>query len=80
MSDMSETLVKIEGANFVRDIKTMQLSSTDYTERNEYYLKVRLLKTQKQEINKLNDELSTIKSDMSEIKQLLAELIKDKNV
>ena len=74
------TLVKIEGANFVRDIKTMQLSSTDYTERNEYYLKVRLLKTQKQEINKLNDELSTIKSDMSEIKQLLAELIKDKNV
>jgi hypothetical protein len=80
MSDMSETLVKIEGANFVRDIRTMQLSSTDYTERNEYYLKVRLLKTQKQEINKLNDELSTIKSDMSEIKQLLAELIKDKNV
>jgi gluconate kinase len=77
---MSETLVKIEGANFVRDIKTMQLSSTDYTERNEYYLKVKLLKTQKQEINKLNDELSTIKSDMSEIKQLLAELIKDKNV
>ena len=73
-------LVKIEGANFVRDIRTMQLSSTDYTERNEYYLKVRLLKTQKQEINKLNDELSTIKSDMSEIKQLLAELIKDKNV
>jgi hypothetical protein len=76
----TETLVKIEGANFVRDIKTMQLSSTDYTERNEYYLKVRLLKTQKQEINKLNDELSSIKSDMSEIKQLLAELIKDKNV
>jgi gluconate kinase len=77
---MSENLVKIEGANFVRDIRTMQLSSTDYTERNEYYLKVRLLKTQKREINKLNDELSTIKSDMSEIKQLLAELIKDKNV
>jgi hypothetical protein len=77
---MSETLVKIEGANFVRDIKTMQLSSTDYTERNEYYLKVRLLKTQKQEINKLNEELSSIKNDMLDIKQLLAELIKDKNV
>jgi hypothetical protein len=76
----AETLVKIEGANFVRDIKTMQLSSTDYSERNEYYLKVRLLKTQKQEINKLNDELSTIKNDMLDIKQLLAELIKDKNV
>jgi len=74
------TLVKIEGANFVRDIKTMQLSSTDYTERNEYYLKVRLLKTQKQEINKLNEELSSIKNDMLDIKQLLAELIKDKNV
>jgi hypothetical protein len=74
------TLVKIEGANFVRDIRTMQLSSTDYTERNEYYLKVRLLKTQKQEINKLNDELSSIKNDMLDIKQLLAELIKDKNV
>lgn len=76
----TETLVKIEGANFVRDIKTMQLSSTDYTERNEYYLKVRLLKTQKQEINKLNDEISSIRNDMLDIKQLLAELIKDKNV
>jgi len=76
----TETLVKIEGANFVRDIKTMQLSSTDYTERNEYYLKVRLLKTQKQEINKINEELSSIKNDMLDIKQLLAELIKDKNV
>jgi hypothetical protein len=74
------TLVKIEGANFVRDIKTMQLSSTDYTERNEYYLKVRLLKTQKQEINKLNDEISSIRNDMLDIKKLLAELIKDKNV
>jgi hypothetical protein len=74
------TIVKIEGANFVRDIKTMQLSSTDYTERNEYYLKVRLLKTQKQEINKLNEEISSIRNDMSDIKQLLAELIKDKNV
>jgi hypothetical protein len=76
----TQTLVKIEGANFVRDIKTMQLSSTDYSERNEYYLKVKLLKTQKQEINKLNDELSSIKNDMLDIKQLLAELIKDKNV
>jgi gluconate kinase len=76
----AETLVKIEGANFVRDIKTMQLSSTDYSERNEYFLKVRLLKTQKEEINKLNGEISSIRTDMSEIKQLLAELIKDKNV
>jgi gluconate kinase len=73
-------LVKIEGANFVRDIKTMQLSNTDYSERNEYFLKVRLLKTQKEEINKLNGEISSIRTDMSEIKQLLAELIKDKNV
>jgi hypothetical protein len=58
----------------------MQLSNTDYTERNEYYLKVRLLKTQKQEINKLNDEISSIRNDMLDIKKLLAELIKDKNV
>jgi hypothetical protein len=77
---VKERLVEIEGGNFVRDINTMQLSSTNYAERNEYYLKVRLLKTQKQEINKLNDELSSIKSDMLQIKELLAELIRDKNV
>ena len=76
----NETLVKVDGVNFVRDVKTMQLSNTDYAERNEYFLKVKLLKTQKQEINKLNDELSSIKNDMLDIKQLLAELIKDKNV
>jgi hypothetical protein len=75
-----ERLVEIQGGNFVRDINTMQLSSTNYAERNEYYLKVRLLKTQKQEINKLNDELSSIKNDMSQIKELLAELIRNKNV
>jgi len=75
-----ERLVEIQGGNFVRDINTMQLSSTNYAERNEYYLKVRLLKTQKQEINKLNDELSSIKNDMSQIKELLAQLIRDKNV
>jgi hypothetical protein len=76
----NETLVKVDGLNFVRDISTMHLSNTDYSERNEYFLKVKLLKTQKEEINKLNGELASIKSDMSEIKQLLNGLIKDKNV
>jgi hypothetical protein len=48
---------------------------TDNTEKNEYYAKLRLVKMQKDEINKVKSEIDCIKSDMSEIKSLLQQLL-----
>lgn len=67
--------VKIEGASFVRDVKSMGLSNTNVSEKNDYYSKLRLLKTQKEQINSINEEISCMKNDMCEIKQLLAQLL-----
>lgn len=60
--------VKVEGTNLVRDTSTMGLSNRDLTGKNEYLMKVNMLKGQKEEINKL-------KSEISEIKNLLKQLL-----
>lgn len=73
MSHLEE--VKIEGASFIRDIKSMGLSNVNITEKNDYYSKVRLLKNQKEEINTIKSEISCMKDDMCEIKQLLGQLL-----
>jgi cell shape-determining protein MreC len=64
-------LVKVEGTHFVRDTETMALISTNTSEKNEYQTKVKLLKTQKDEINTVKKEIDSIKNDMREIKELL---------
>ena len=45
--------VKITGTNYVRDINTMALINTDESAKNDYYSRVRMLKNQKDEINKV---------------------------
>jgi hypothetical protein len=57
-------LVNIPGTKLVRDTKSMALSNTDSTEKNEYLTKAKLLKTQK-------DEINNIKAEMKEIKDLM---------
>jgi hypothetical protein len=69
------SLVKVTGTEFVRDTNTMALINMDNTARNEYYAKVRMLKTQKQEINTVKEEIAGIKNDMVEIKQLMLKLL-----
>ena len=49
--------------------------NTDETSKNEYIAKVRMIKTQKDEINNVKSEVSDIKSEMQEIKQLLVQLL-----
>lgn len=71
---MSE-LVKVTDSTFVRDTQSRALINQDYTGRDEYYAKVRLLTNQKNEINKVNAEINQIKSEMSEIKDLLKQLL-----
>ena len=68
-------VVRVTGTNFVRDINSRALLPTDSTEKNEYYNKLRLVKIQKEEINKVKSEIDCIKSDMSEIKSLLQQLL-----
>jgi hypothetical protein len=68
-------LVRVTGTNFVRDTRSRALMSTDNTEKNEYYAKLRLAKMQKDEINKVKSEIDCIKSDMCEIKTLLQQLL-----
>jgi gluconate kinase len=68
-------LVKVTGTNFVRDTRSMALINTDEMARNEYYTKAKLLKTQKDEINKVKSEIDTIRVDMVEIKSLLYKLL-----
>jgi hypothetical protein len=68
-------VVKIEGAPFLRDVASMGLSNVDINSKNEYYAKVKMLKTQKEEINNIQSEVISIKNDMCEIKELLGKLI-----
>jgi hypothetical protein len=68
-------LVKVTDSTFVRDIESRALINQDYTGRDEYYAKVRMLTNQKTEINKVNAEISQIKSEMSDIKDLLKQLL-----
>jgi hypothetical protein len=68
-------LVKVTNTNFVRDIESRALMPTDNTEKNEYYAKLRLVKIQKDEINKVKSEIDCIKLDMCEIKSLLQQLL-----
>ena len=67
--------VKVTGTNFVRDINSMAIIITDNNEKNEYYSKQKLLSTQKQELNNIRSEIDEMKSDVSDIKQLLLQLM-----
>lgn len=67
--------VKVKDSPFVRDTKTMALSNQDFSAKEEYYNKVKMVKRQKEEINNLREEISSVKNDVSEIKNLLLQLI-----
>lgn len=60
--------VKVEGTNLIRDTNTMGLSNRDLTSKSEYLMKRTMLKGQREEIN-------NIKSEISEIKNLLKQLL-----
>jgi BMFP domain-containing protein YqiC len=74
MKNVPET-VKVEGTTFIREVGSMGLSNMDVNARNEYYSKVRMMKTQKDEINTLRSEVSSLHTDLHDIKNLLAQLL-----
>lgn len=67
--------VEVKDTKFIRDTKSMALINNDNNARDEYLSKVRMLSIQKEEINKLRTEVSTVKNDIEEIKKMLFQLI-----
>ena len=53
----------------------MGLINKDRNGLEEYNLKRKMLITQKEEINKVNKDIDSLKTDVSEIKQLLLKLM-----
>lgn len=68
-------LVKVEDSTFVRDTNSRALINTDNAARDEYYSKVKMLTANKTQINKLNDDVNSLKSELSQIKSLLEQLL-----
>jgi hypothetical protein len=72
-------LVEIKDSKFTRDTSSMVLINNDFSAREEYILKSRLIKSQKEEINKINTEITDIRSDIFEVKKLLIQLLEGRN-
>lgn len=68
-------LVKVEDSTFVRDTNSRALINQDFSARDEYFAKVKMLNANKSEINKLNTDISSLKSELSEIKDLMKQLL-----
>jgi hypothetical protein len=68
-------LVEITGTKLVRDTNSMALINMDTAARDEYYAKVKILTSQKEEINKVKTEINDIKSELTTIKDLLIQLL-----
>jgi hypothetical protein len=68
-------LVRIPNSNFMRDTTNMALLPIDNTQKNDYMSKMALIKKQKDEINKVKEEIASIRVDVSDIKSLLQQLI-----
>ena len=68
-------LVKVDDAPFLRDTNSRALINQDFAARDEYYAKVKLISNHKSEINKVNVEINQLKSELSEIKDLIKQLL-----
>jgi hypothetical protein len=73
-------MIKITGTNFYRDPETMALVNKDTAGLEDYKMKRNMMATQRDEINKVKTELAGIKGDMSDIRQMILQLMdKHKN-
>lgn len=60
--------VNVKEGKFVRDTNSMGLINTDMNAKEEYLIKSKIIKAQKEEINNL-------KAEISEVKNLLKQLL-----
>ena len=69
------SLVKVNNTSFVRDTQSMAIINTDINAKNEYYEKARQAVRQKEQINKINEDISELRGELGEIKHLLKQLV-----
>lgn len=68
-------LIQIPGTHLVRDTNSMGIINRDSNARDEYFMKRKLMETQKEEINNIKSEINTLKTDLSDIKNLMLKLL-----
>jgi uncharacterized protein YlxW (UPF0749 family) len=68
-------LLPVNDTNYLRDTDSMALINNDRSAKEEYLNKAKMIKLQKEEINNIRTEVSTVKNDIKEIKELLSQLI-----
>ena len=68
--------IKVEGNdNLVRDRNTNQIINTNETEYQQYIARRKRKKVEKEKALSVEEDLANLKSEMSEIKSLLKELV-----
>lgn len=70
--------IKVEGTYFVRDIENMALINNNINELEQYNLKRKLNQQKTQEINNIKCEISSMKDDISQIKEILIKILDNK--
>lgn len=66
---------KVEGhSNLIRDGETKAIINTSMTDYNNYIMQKKLKEKETQKINSIEKEVSNIKDDLNEIKNLLRRL------
>lgn len=68
-------LIQIPGTHLVRDTDSMGLINRDSNARDEYFMKRKLIQTQKDEINNIKSEINDMKKDLTDIKTLMLKLL-----
>ena len=68
-------LVPITGTSLVRDTESMALINRDVSGLQDYKAKRKFAESQKEQINKVEAEISNIKNDISDIKKLMVKLL-----
>jgi hypothetical protein len=73
-------LLPVNDTNYLRDTTSMALINNDRSAKEEYLNKAKMVKQQREEINTLKTEITLMKNDVTDIKELLKQLIgKGKN-
>jgi hypothetical protein len=68
--------LKVDGhSNFVRDPKTNSIINTNMSEYNEYVNRRNIMNKENEKIKSIENEMNSIKTDISEIKSLLKDFV-----
>ena len=76
---MHNKYIKVEGnSDLVRDAETMAILNTNRTDYDNYLRKRDSILSDKQQIQVQAEEINNLKEDLSEVKQMLTALLKDR--